>query len=367
MKKLCLECCRKTDIESDYIMDKAVFHNGKEVIYQAEIYRCTVCKNEVPSNELFDKNIENSICAFKKQYNMLTADEFKYIRETVYEVSIRTMASLIGCSPATISKYENGALQSKQHDLLYKQLISPKNMLNLYKASKDELKSSDREKLEERLEFLLKAVKVDELLKGLETHLELPYMSDKFEENNSSLTVAQLEDYFILKGQLDTNNDDEDIDFRISNLKLQKMMYYAQGWYMAITDTDLIPNEFEAWQHGPVVTETYHKYKINGAKPINISSDIDSFDRLKLSSTQLTVLNWVWEKYSHFDAKYLEYLTHKEDPWLKTRGGLSTEAKCNWIIRKSEIRTYFKNIYLALRILNKKLENSTSIENADTI
>lgn len=47
----------------------------------------------------------------------------------------------------------------------------------------------------------------------------------------------------------------------ISNLKLQKLLYYAQGTFLAITNSPLFGDAIEAWMHGPVVPSVYHAYK----------------------------------------------------------------------------------------------------------
>ena len=47
----------------------------------------------------------------------------------------------------------------------------------------------------------------------------------------------------------------------ISNLKLQKLLYYAQGSFLAVTDSPLFDDPIVAWQHGPVVESVYHEYK----------------------------------------------------------------------------------------------------------
>ena len=57
---------------------------------------------------------------------------------------------------------------------------------------------------------------------------------------------------------------DRESDSTITPLKLQKILYYAQGYYLAINDVELFPEEFQAWTHGPVNEEIYIKYKDYG-------------------------------------------------------------------------------------------------------
>lgn len=43
---------------------------------------------------------------------------------------------------------------------------------------------------------------------------------------------------------------DDNLEF-ISNLKLQKLLYYEQGYHLAIFDTPLFDADIEAWMYGP--------------------------------------------------------------------------------------------------------------------
>lgn len=64
--------------------------------------------------------------------------------------------------------------------------------------------------------------------------------------------------YFItINGQ--KNSDDEGNN--LSKLKLQKLLYYAQGYYLALYNEALFDEEIRAWEHGPVVKEVYDHFK----------------------------------------------------------------------------------------------------------
>ena len=60
--------------------------------------------------------------------------------------------------------------------------------------------------------------------------------------------------YFLLKSN-------PEIGDTISNLKLQKLLYLAQGFFLAIYGEPLFPEHIEAWTHGPVVPEIYRRFK----------------------------------------------------------------------------------------------------------
>ena len=54
----------------------------------------------------------------------------------------------------------------------------------------------------------------------------------------------------------------------LTPLKLQKLIYYAHGWHLAIRNAPLIDEVIEAWEYGPVVPNVYHEFKKFGNRPI---------------------------------------------------------------------------------------------------
>lgn len=74
----------------------------------------------------------------------------------------------------------------------------------------------------------------------------------------NALTVAK----YIIKRCNDTNRI-------ISNLKLQKLLYFVQAEFLVTTTHACFPEEIEAWDFGPVVPEVYHRYKAYSSIKIN--------------------------------------------------------------------------------------------------
>ena len=108
--------------------------------------------------------------------------------------------------------------------------------------------------------------------------------------------------------------DDESGDL-ISNLKLQKLVYYAQGLHLALYDKPLFPEAVEAWTHGPVVPELYHAYKHHEAGSIPRPGDLD-FSTFDAPTREL--LDEVYSVYGQFSAWKLREMTHEEAPWKET-------------------------------------------------
>lgn len=106
---------------------------------------------------------------------------------------------------------------------------------------------------------------------------------------------------------------DEDSGELVSNLKLQKLLYYAQGYAVAMNGADapLFNDKIYAWKHGPVVKSVYNHYAryANGALPREVAPKLDA-------STE-GFLNEIYRVYGRFSAWALREMTHREDPWIK--------------------------------------------------
>lgn len=121
----------------------------------------------------------------------------------------------------------------------------------------------------------------------------------------------------------------------ISNLKLQKLVYYAQAWHIALYNNPLFEEDFEAWVHGPVVPSLYQKYKSFGWQPI--SEDVAP----GLPNDVLQFLDEVAEEYFACDAYELEQMTHAEDPWNWARGDLAPDEPSNEVIKKEWMKEFY--------------------------
>lgn len=127
---------------------------------------------------------------------------------------------------------------------------------------------------------------------------------------------------------------DEEAGDSLSSLKLQKLLYYAQGYNLAIHGAPLFNEAIEAWEHGPVVPLLYRQYKQHGSEPIPPPKAIDV---AKFDNQTRELLDEVFEVYGQFSAAKLRNMTHAEKPWLDAyRNGPSTT------ISLESMKEYFK-------------------------
>jgi len=123
-------------------------------------------------------------------------------------------------------------------------------------------------------------------------------------------------------------------DSKITNLKLQKLLYYAQGLHLALFDKELFSEEIEAWQHGPVCVSVYHDFKQYGSNIIPCE-DCEKEFSLILTSEQTEFLDEIYDVFGQFSAWKLRDMTHEEPTWINNKDSAS-------LISQSEMKEYFK-------------------------
>jgi uncharacterized phage-associated protein len=125
---------------------------------------------------------------------------------------------------------------------------------------------------------------------------------------------------------------DPEIGDIISNLKLQKLLYYCQGFNLAIYGQPLFKEDLFAWQYGPVVSEVYHKYKIFSSGSIAKETEI----LIEIDDQSDNLIKEVYDVYGQYSALKLMNMTHNESPW--------NETKIGEIITHENLVNYFKTI-----------------------
>ncbi len=119
-------------------------------------------------------------------------------------------------------------------------------------------------------------------------------------------------------------------DYGISNLKLQKILYFIQAYFLTNTEKKdpCFSERIEAWDFGPVVPEAYQEYKQYGSSNIPMISSYLCFDQSDIWNTQRIrydekrirepdkqLIQNVIHKFADYSATDLVTLTHNQAPW----------------------------------------------------
>ncbi|WP_303996262.1 Panacea domain-containing protein [Desulfovibrio piger] len=139
-----------------------------------------------------------------------------------------------------------------------------------------------------------------------------------------------------------------------TQMKLQKLLYFAHGWFLALYGKPLLDETFQAWKYGPVVPSVYHEFKDYGVLPIenegkslSIISDPSGIHfgweapKLKDVLTVQPFLKKIWDVFGKFTGNQLSAMTHEPDtPWTLARSGKPEDEK-NIEISNEAISRYF--------------------------
>ena len=149
--------------------------------------------------------------------------------------------------------------------------------------------------------------------------------------------LRAIANYFIERGKIEVKD--------VSPMKLQKLMFFAYGLYLASKNTPLFSDRFEVWPYGPVISDLYHTVKGYGSRSIDkpiLELDLKTMEflvpRVDEKDKELsTFLPEFWTTYRDYDAIQLSNATHAEGtPWKRALDENMT------VIPDDYMREYFK-------------------------
>lgn len=120
-------------------------------------------------------------------------------------------------------------------------------------------------------------------------------------------------------------------DLLMSNLKLQKVLYFIQAEFLVRNGEPCFFERIEAWPFGPVVSNVYHEYKTFGSS--NIYSNLSNF--YDIAEEDRNIIKDIVKACNRFSATQLVELTHNQAPWKNAYNN------GNRIITNDSILEYF--------------------------
>jgi uncharacterized phage-associated protein len=113
---------------------------------------------------------------------------------------------------------------------------------------------------------------------------------------------------------------------QLTNMQLQKLVYFAHGWHLALTGEPLLTDAVKAWTFGPVIPPLYNSLKMFGnglvTEPIkrkNLDTGEIAVVEEPLTDYEKRLLQRVWQVYGNMTGSEMSYLTHQPGtPWETT-------------------------------------------------
>jgi uncharacterized phage-associated protein len=139
---------------------------------------------------------------------------------------------------------------------------------------------------------------------------------------------------------------------RLTQIQLIKIIYFANGWFLAAFRRPLVKQNFEAWEHGPVLRVVRDCFKVFGKKPITGRAeriDLETGELItfeyKFDEKHAQFIREIFEIYHVHDAWELSEMTHeKGSPWDRIWNSDEPIGRLGLRISEDEIRDHFESL-----------------------
>jgi uncharacterized phage-associated protein len=134
----------------------------------------------------------------------------------------------------------------------------------------------------------------------------------------------------------------------MNQMRLQKLVYMAHGWNLAINRSPLVQDRIEAWDGGPVMRSIWNHLRDFGynAGGLFLGDPAGQPLAADLSKSEQEIIDHVWRRYSGYSGLELSNMTHEPGtPWSNTYFGQGR----NQPLSRDDIQQHFIELALAGR------------------
>lgn len=316
----CNEC---EDLVGFYASEERITeeYKGEKITYRFKVGRCECCKAEVATDIDYNtRKSEAKLKAYKRQKGIISLEEISELLGK-YDVGKETLAEVAGFGKVTIKRYYDGVIPAKEYsEVLYQMLNNETFFMESAKNNQSKLKEVAYRKIVARYKRLCEIGKSK---------------------------LEQIINYII------TNLGE------VTPLALEKLLAFSNGVNYAMNGKQLIKEECQAWQHGPVYPKVYNQYKKFGYKPIDtgIYSSHGCMQSL-LSEDEIKAIELVLHTFGLYSSKTLERISHSQQPWLEKRVGYKEDEPGNELIEEKSVeRFYIENGLCSEEAIMKYIAN----------
>lgn len=305
-KELLCSICRKRVSYHIFKRPAETIIKDIEIKYEEYYGICDACQSEIYVPGLDDMNEDMIEEEFRRKKGLITISDIKKILEK-YNIEKRPLSKLLGFGELTITRYIDGQLPSaKYSNILFEILRDEQKMKEYVERNKDDVS----------------AVAVNKVMRAIEK------CQEEKKYNNSAEKIAL---YIVSSGR------------GMTNLLLQKILYYVKGISKLFEGKSIISEPCEAWKFGPVFPSVYEKYREFDKQEIEMNVPVEYIEGL-LSKEEKRVTDYVMDTVGIYNTWFLRDLTHVEEPWIAARKGLSEDDASRNLMDEEIISCYFEKI-----------------------
>ncbi len=316
MKNICPICEKETDVRK---ANREELYNirGEEILIFEEFFICSECNEEFDDPKSTNNPIETAYREYRKRKSMTQPEEIRSFRKR-FNLTQKELSSLLGWGGATLSRYENGALQDDSHERMMKLIIrDPSNLLTLIEQSPNMISLKKKDTLLSRIDTYK-----DEPLSMIECFRSIcsEYKPD-IHSGFKSLDIEKLLScilYFCKDGTLKT--------------KINKLLFYADFKFFKENSNSITGLRYSKFQYGPVPEnyDYFFAFLINDEQAIyveevqysNCTGEIyhscKEPDLTLFSKSELETMQKIKNHFSQFNATQISDFSHNERAYIET-------------------------------------------------
>ena len=323
VRGLCSNCEKETRLEL-VTKEEVIRVRNKPIKIELQYLRCVECGDEVFDPGLNVDPFSLAYRKYRKEYGFLQPEEIREWRKA-NKLTQGELAKLLGVGGATISRYENGALQDPSHEKLLRLAMNPSNLLQLVEQSEGVFTESKKRRLIEGLEQVQAGDNsIDSTIMVSLGNYEPNEYSGYRRLDLEKLYSAIL--FFCREGVLKT--------------KLNKLLFYAdfkhyKGYAISITGARYAhipfgpaPDNYEIYyaalssQKAIQFIEEIYPAK-RGGEPVvgEIIKAVKKPDLSLFAASELRIMASVQEDFEKYNASEITDFSHKEVGYQETEDG----------------------------------------------
>jgi putative zinc finger/helix-turn-helix YgiT family protein len=318
MKGVCPNCEKISELEH-IVTTEELNVRGDIIKVEVEYYRCTECGEEFEDPRSKDDPLDKAYREYRRRHGMIQPEEIREMRK-LYGLTQQELSKLIGWGGATLSRYENGALQDDAHDRFLQLVKDPENLQRIVNKNGGFLPEKKRKRL------------LNELTAAAEKICSFPnILSERFGQYEPSVESGFK--------KLDLNKLFQMIIFfakdGVLKSKLCKLIFYADFKCFKDYAISISGAKYAHAHHGPVPDNYEHYFAtlIHDEKVIRVEeidygeyvgeifySEVEP-DLSVFSDNELEVLLFVKKFFQSFNATRIREFSHNERGYNETKVG----------------------------------------------
>ena len=292
---------------------------GEEIKLEVPILRCNACGEEYYNFEEDIDVLDQAYREYRNKHNMIQPEQLKSFRKE-YGLTQHELANLLGWGGATISRYENGALQDEAHDKTLQLAMDPENLQKLILDKPNALSENKREKVLEKI--------------TQEKDYQVEEFSNYFEDRFGQYPPNEFSGYAQLKPSKVMNS----ILYLCSNwgevkTKLNKLLFYAVFLHYIEYGSSITGAKYVRLPYGPVLDnyEFYLAALIHDDEALRIReieygeyvgeelTSTENPDLTTLSPSEQKILATIKDHFKNWTASDISEKAHLEEGFKNTK------------------------------------------------